>query len=103
MLFTTGYLTKQGVTDDGRVRLSIPNCEIKNLFIKKIREWFSDTTANDGKTLEQFCNAFVDRYTARSAGLQSKLAHQIKHRIGHRLQRYPRLSSKQSNRHRDRA
>ena len=44
MLFTTGYLTKQGVTDDGRVRLSIPNCEIKNLFIKKIREWFSDTT-----------------------------------------------------------
>ena len=61
MLFTTGYLTKQGVTDDGRVRLSIPNCEIKNLFIKKIREWFSDTTANDGKTLEQFCNAFVDK------------------------------------------
>lgn len=35
VLFTTGYLTKQGVTDDGRVRLSIPNREIKNLFIKK--------------------------------------------------------------------
>ena len=61
MLFTTGYLTKQGVTDDGRVRLSIQNREIKNLFIQKIREWFSDTTANDGKTLEQFCNAFVDK------------------------------------------
>ena len=61
VLFTTGYLTKQGVTDDGKVRLSIPNREIKNLFIKKIREWFSDTTANDGKTLEQFCNAFVDK------------------------------------------
>ena len=44
VLFTTGYLTKQGVTDDGKVRLSIPNREIKNLFIKKIREWFSDTT-----------------------------------------------------------
>lgn len=61
VLFTTGYLTKQSVTDDGKVHLSIPNREIKNLFIKKIREWFSDTTANDGKTLEQFCNAFVDK------------------------------------------
>lgn len=65
VLFTTGYLTKQGVTDDGSVRLSIPNREIKNLFIKKIREWFSDTTANDGKTLEQFCNAFVEKDTEK--------------------------------------
>ena len=65
VLFTTGYLTKQGVTDDGKVHLSIPNREIKNLFIKKIREWFSDTTANDGKTLEQFCNAFVDKDTEK--------------------------------------
>lgn len=65
VLFTTGYLTKQGVTDDGRVRLSIPNREIKNLFIKKIHEWFSDTTANDGKTLEQFCNAFVEKDTEK--------------------------------------
>lgn len=65
VLFTTGYLTKQGVTDDGKVRLSIPNREIKNLFIKKIREWFSDTTANDGKTLEQFCNAFVHKDTEK--------------------------------------
>lgn len=65
VLFTTGYLTKLGVTDDGKVRLSIPNREIKNLFIKKIREWFSDTTANDGKTLEQFCNAFVEKDTEK--------------------------------------
>lgn len=65
VLFTTGYLTKQGVTDDGKVRLSIPNRGIKNLFIKKIREWFSDTTANDGKTLEQFCNAFVEKDTEK--------------------------------------
>ncbi len=65
VLFTTGYLTKQSVTDDGKVRLSIPNREIKNLFIKKIREWFSDTTANDGKTLEQFCNAFVEKDTEK--------------------------------------
>ncbi len=65
VLFTTGYLTKQGVTEDGKVRLSIPNKEIKNLFIKKIREWFSDTTSNDGKTLEEFCNAFVEKNTEK--------------------------------------
>lgn len=53
------------LTYDGKVRLSIPNREIKNLFIKKIREWFSDTTANDGKTLEQFCNAFVEKNTEK--------------------------------------
>ena len=53
----------------GKVRLSIPNREIKNLFIKKIREWFSDTTANDGKTLEQFCNAFVEKDTEKIEGL----------------------------------
>ena len=65
VLFTTGYLTKQGVTEDGKVRLSIPNKEIRNLFIKKIREWFNDTTANDGKTLEEFCNAFVEKNTEK--------------------------------------
>ncbi|WP_455720506.1 AAA family ATPase [Agathobacter sp.] len=65
VLFTTGYLTKQGVTEDGKVRLSIPNKEIRNLFIKKIREWFSDTTANDGKTLEEFCNAFMEKNTEK--------------------------------------
>ena len=65
VLFTTGYLTKQGVTEDGKVRLSIPNKEIKNLFIKKIREWFSDTTSSDGKTLEEFCNAFVEKNTEK--------------------------------------
>lgn len=61
VLFTTGYLTHKGCTESGRYRLTIPNKEVRNLFIRKIREWFSDVTRNDGKTLEKFCNAFVDR------------------------------------------
>lgn len=61
VLFTTGYLTHKGCTESGRYRLTIPNKEVRNLFIRKIREWFSDVTRNDGKTLEEFCNAFVDR------------------------------------------
>ena len=65
VLFTTGYLTKQGRTADGKIRLAIPNKEIKNLFIKKIREWFRDTSANDGKRLEEFCNAFLQKNTEK--------------------------------------
>ena len=65
VLFTTGYLTKQGRTADGKIRLAIPNKEIKNLFIKKIREWFRDMSANDGKRLEEFCNAFLEKNTEK--------------------------------------
>ena len=65
VLFTTGYLTKQGRTADGKIRLAIPNKEIKNLFIKKIREWFRDTSVNDGKRLEEFCNAFLEKNTEK--------------------------------------
>lgn len=61
VLFTTGYLTQQGRTDDDRYRLAIPNKEIRNLFIKKVREWFCDASKNDGKALEEFCNAFIQK------------------------------------------
>ena len=53
VLFTTGYLTQQGCRPDGKYRLSIPNKEINNLFTRKIREWFSDVSKNDGKTLNE--------------------------------------------------
>ena len=61
VLFTTGYLTHKGCTESGKYRLVIPNKEVRNLFVKKIREWFSDVSRNDGKTLEEFCSAFVDK------------------------------------------
>lgn len=59
-LFTTGYLTQQGRTESGKYRLTIPNKEIRNLFTRKIREWFSDVSRKDGRTLEAFCNAFME-------------------------------------------
>ena len=61
VLFTTGYLTHKGCTESGKYRLVIPNKEVRNLFVKKIREWFSDVSRNDEKTLEEFCSAFVDK------------------------------------------
>ena len=43
----------------------IPSCdskqEVRNLFVKKIREWLSDVTKNDGETLDKLCNAFVNK------------------------------------------
>lgn len=65
VLFTTGYLTHTGRTEAGKYRLVIPNREVRNLFVKKIREWFLDVSRNDGKTLEELCNAFVNKDTEK--------------------------------------
>lgn len=61
VLFTTGYLTHKGRTESGKYRLVIPNREVRNLFVKKVREWFSDMSRKDGQTLEQLCDAFVNK------------------------------------------
>jgi hypothetical protein len=61
VLFTTGYLTQHGRTENGKYRLTIPNKEIRNLFTRQIREWFRDVSQRDGEKLNEFCNAFVEK------------------------------------------
>lgn len=61
VLFTTGYLTQHGRTENGKYRLTIPNKEIRNLFTRQIREWFRDVSQKDGEKLSAFCNAFVEK------------------------------------------
>ena len=58
VLFTTGYLTKDGETDDGRLRLIIPNREVREVFILQIQEWFRKTFVRDDKPMRDFCQAF---------------------------------------------
>ena len=65
VLFTTGYLTHKGRTESGKYRLVIPNREVRNLFVKKIKEWFSDVSKSDGKTLEELSSAFVKKDTEK--------------------------------------
>ena len=65
VLFTTGYLTQRGQAGEDQYRLVIPNLEIRKLFIRQIREWFRDVSRNDGETLNQFCNAFVEKNPAK--------------------------------------
>ena len=48
VLFTTGYLTQRGEADGSRLRLVIPNREIRNIFTGQISEWIQDTAKQDG-------------------------------------------------------
>ena len=58
VLFMTGYLTQCGRLEDGRLKLVIPNKEVKLIFEEQISAWFQDTARKDGTTLNAFCEAF---------------------------------------------
>ena len=58
ILFTTGYLTQRERIDSRKLRLAIPNREIKELFELQIREWFQEKSSEDVKKLDKLCMAF---------------------------------------------
>ena len=60
VLFTTGYLTQKERMDGRKYRLAIPNCEIHELFVLQIREWFQEETLSDVSKLNSFCEAFAE-------------------------------------------
>jgi hypothetical protein len=64
VLFTTGYLTMRGEPDGEKLKLIIPNAEIKHIFTSQITEWFLHTARQDGATLYAFCEAFKAGDTA---------------------------------------
>lgn len=59
VLYTTGYLTQAGETEDGRYKLVIPNREVREVFILQIQEWFKKTVVQDEKPMQAFCRAFL--------------------------------------------
>lgn len=59
VLFTTGYLTQREAVDATTYRLSIPNLEIRQIFVEQIQEWFQETVRKDTPTLDAFCDAFL--------------------------------------------
>lgn len=58
VLFTTGYLTKVGVNEDGFFKLKIPNEEIRTVYKKQIREWFNTTIREDTNSLNKLWDNF---------------------------------------------
>ena len=57
LLFMTGYLTQRGRVDAKRYKLAIPNLEIRDIFETQIMEYFKESVAKDGDTLNRFCDA----------------------------------------------
>lgn len=60
VLFTTGYLTCEGVAENGAYRLIIPNREVREVFVLQVREWFKENFIQDEKPMQAFCQAFLD-------------------------------------------
>lgn len=60
-LFMTGYLTQRGAPDGNRYNLVIPNREIRNIITNHVLKMFKDNIKNDGKMLNAFCNALLNR------------------------------------------
>ncbi|GHU71143.1 hypothetical protein FACS1894184_17540 [Clostridia bacterium] len=56
ILFMTGYLTTS-VTDGDDYRLVIPNREVKDVFVNKIKKWFAEKIQSNSKVAIELCDA----------------------------------------------
>lgn len=57
LLFTTGYLTQRGKADGRKMKLAIPNLEIRDIYVTQIMEYFKENVREDGEMLNRFCDA----------------------------------------------
>lgn len=65
VLFTTGYLTSDGLVElpagEGYAyRLVIPNKEVREVFVSQIQEWFNQTVIKGEKPMQELSQAFLD-------------------------------------------
>ena len=60
VLFTTGYLTHTGISDEGIYQLVIPNKEVREVFRLQIQEWFKKSIFSNTEQLQNFWRAFEE-------------------------------------------
>lgn len=60
VLFTTGYLTQSGRSENGAYRLIIPNREVREVFRLQINEWFKKSIFSNTERLTAFWKAFEE-------------------------------------------
>ena len=60
VLFTTGYLTHTGISDEGIYQLVIPNKEVREVFRLQIQEWFKKSIFSNTEQLQNFWKAFEE-------------------------------------------
>ena len=63
VLFTTGYLTQIGMTEQGAYRLVIPNREVREVYKLQIQEWFKNTVLSNTEQLSAFWKAIAEGNT----------------------------------------
>lgn len=60
VLFTTGYLTQFGESENGVYKLVIPNKEVREVFVLQIRDWFDRIVADDQASTEKINRGFLE-------------------------------------------
>ena len=60
VLFTTGYLTQVGMTEQGAYKLVIPNKEVRSVYISQIKDWFDQKIADNAEQMTSFWKAIED-------------------------------------------
>lgn len=63
VLFTTGYLTQIGMTEQGAYRLVIPNREVREVYKLQIQEWFKSMILSNTDQLTAFWTAVEEGNT----------------------------------------
>lgn len=62
-LFTTGYLTQTGMTEQGMYKLVIPNKEVREVYKLQIQEWFDKKVLGNTEQLTAFWTSIEDGST----------------------------------------
>lgn len=70
VLFTTGYLTQDGMTEHGEYKLIIPNKEVREVYKLQIQEWFGRVLASDRASTELITRGFLE---GKAEEIQSEL------------------------------
>ena len=60
VLFTTGYLTQVGMTEQGAYKLVIPNKEVRTVYISQIKEWFNQKISDNAEQMVSFWKTIED-------------------------------------------
>ena len=60
VLFSTGYLTHCGVTEEGAYKLIIPNREVREVYKLQIRDWFREIIRMDKEGFQPLWKAFKE-------------------------------------------
>ena len=60
VLYSTGYLTCRRKAPGKQMELTLPNREIRELFIDLVKDWFEEATQADTGRINRFCAAFPE-------------------------------------------